>query len=72
MNDQLESDLRAVLRSRAADVPASAVARLTHLDYHPRTRGLRPPLAAGALATAVEREDEATGLLQRKRVRRSA
>jgi hypothetical protein len=52
MNDQLESDLRAVLRSRAADVPASAVARLTHLDYHPRTRGLRPPLAAGALATA--------------------
>ena len=28
--------------------------------------------AAGALATAVEREDEATGLLQRKRVRRSA
>jgi hypothetical protein len=28
--------------------------------------------AAGALVTAVEREDEATGLLQRKRARRSA
>jgi hypothetical protein len=50
MIDQLESNLRATLRERAAAVPAASVARLAHLDYHPRMRGLRPPAAIGALA----------------------
>jgi hypothetical protein len=49
MNDQLESDLRATLRERAGEVPATSTARLAHLDYHPRTRGLRPPLAIGGI-----------------------
>jgi len=52
MIDQLEADLRATLRERAADVPAASSARLTRLDYRPRTRGRRPPLAVGALAGA--------------------
>jgi hypothetical protein len=52
MIDQLESDLRAALRDRAAKVPAASSARLTHLDYRPRTRALRPPVAIGALAGA--------------------
>jgi RNA polymerase sigma-70 factor (sigma-E family) len=51
MNDQLESDLRAALRARAAGVPATAVIRLTGLDYRPRTWGLRPPVAVGALTS---------------------
>ncbi len=52
MTQQLESDLRAALHDRAADVPAASVARLAGLDYRPRVRGLRPPLAIGALAGA--------------------
>jgi hypothetical protein len=52
MNDQLESDLRAALHARAGQVPAATVGRLTGIDYRPRTRGLRPPLAIGALASA--------------------
>jgi uncharacterized membrane protein YgcG len=52
MTDQLEAHVRAALRERAAQVPTASVARLTHLDYHPRTRRLRPPLAIGALTTA--------------------
>jgi hypothetical protein len=52
MTEQLESELRAALREHAAQVPAASIARLTHLDYHPRTRRLRPPLAIGALASA--------------------
>ena len=52
MTEQLETELRAALRERAAQVPAASIARLTHLDYHPRTRQLRPPVAIGALATA--------------------
>lgn len=52
MTDQLESELRAALREHAAQVPAASIARLTHVDYHPRTRRLRPPLAIGALASA--------------------
>lgn len=50
MTEQLESDLRATLRERAARVPATSTARLIHLDYHPRTRGLGPRAAIGALA----------------------
>ncbi len=52
MTEQLEADLRAALRERAADVPAAPIARLTHRDYHPRTRRLRRPVAIGALASA--------------------
>ena len=52
MTEQLESELRAALRERAAQVPAASIARLTHVDYYPRTRRLRPPLAIGALASA--------------------
>jgi hypothetical protein len=52
MNDQLESDLRAAFRARAAEVPVAAIGRLTGIDYRPRTRGLRPPVAVGALASA--------------------
>jgi hypothetical protein len=52
MTDQLESDLRAALRVRAAQVPAGAITRLSALDYHPRTRGVRPPVAIGAVASA--------------------
>jgi hypothetical protein len=48
VNDQLETDLRATLHRRAAQVPASSAARLTGIDYKPRTRGLAPPVAAGA------------------------
>ncbi len=52
MTEQLESELRAALRERAAQVPAASIARLSHVDYYPRTRRLRPPLAIGALASA--------------------
>jgi hypothetical protein len=52
MTDQLESDLRAALGERAAQVPAASIARLTQIEYHPRTRGVTPPLAIGALAGA--------------------
>jgi hypothetical protein len=52
MNEQLESDLREALRARAAEVPAAAAVRLTRLDYRPRTRRVRPPLAIGAVASA--------------------
>ncbi len=53
MIDDLEHELRAALRSQAGEVPASAVARVRRRDYRPRTRTLRPPVAAGALVTAV-------------------
>jgi hypothetical protein len=52
MTEQLENELGAALRERAAQVPAASIARLTHVDYHPRTRRLRPPLAIGAFASA--------------------
>jgi hypothetical protein len=52
MNNQLESDLREALRARAAEVPAAAAVRLTRLDYGPRTRRVRPPVAIGAVASA--------------------
>jgi hypothetical protein len=50
MIDQLEIDLRDALARRAAEVPADVAARLRALDYHPRTRRLRPRLALGTLA----------------------
>jgi len=52
MTDQLEAEVRAALHERAARVPTASIARLTQIDYHPRTRRLRPPLAIGLLTTA--------------------
>src|SRR5579859_3413572 len=52
MNDQLQSDLREALRARAGQVPATAALRLSRLDYRPRTRRMRPPMAIGAVAAA--------------------
>jgi hypothetical protein len=51
----LETELRAALHERASRVPAAT--HLTQIDYHPRTRRLRPPVAiggglAGAAGTA--------------------
>jgi hypothetical protein len=50
MIDQLETDLRAALAHRASEIPAGAGARLRQIDYHPRSRRVRPPVAFGALA----------------------
>ncbi len=52
MNEQLESDLREALRARAAQVPDGVAGGLTRLDYRPRTRRVRPPVAIGAVASA--------------------
>jgi hypothetical protein len=52
MTNQLETALRSALRERADDVPMISVDRLTRVDYHPRTRSLRPPLAIGMGALA--------------------
>lgn len=52
MIDQLENHLRDALAARADDLPAGATQRLRSHDYRPRTRDLRPPVAAGALITA--------------------
>jgi hypothetical protein len=52
MNEQLECDLREALRARAEQIPTAAAVRLTGLDYRPRTRRLRPPVAIGAVASA--------------------
>ncbi|HEX4011942.1 MAG TPA: hypothetical protein VHX62_18110 [Solirubrobacteraceae bacterium] len=52
MTDQLESDLREALAARAEQLPSDVSARVRARDYRPRTRSLRPPVAAGALLTA--------------------
>ncbi|HTU98421.1 MAG TPA: hypothetical protein VMF14_21400 [Solirubrobacteraceae bacterium] len=52
MIDQLESELRSALRERADEMPAGAGARVRAHEYRPRTRDLRPPVAAGVLTTA--------------------
>ncbi|HEY1716359.1 MAG TPA: hypothetical protein VGG07_25905 [Solirubrobacteraceae bacterium] len=52
MIDQLESELRSALRARADELPADASARVRAHEYRPRTRDLRPPVAAGVLTTA--------------------
>jgi hypothetical protein len=52
MTEQLENELRQALAERAAEVPRDVGARLRQLDYHPRTRTVRPPVAAGVLVTA--------------------
>ncbi len=51
MTEQLESELRTALREHAAQVPAASIDRLSHVDYRPRTRRLRPSLAIGGLAS---------------------
>ena len=52
MIEQLESELRSALRARADELPAGAGARVRRHDYRPRTRDLRPPVAAGVLVAA--------------------
>jgi hypothetical protein len=52
MIEQLESELRSALRARADELPVGARARVRAHDYRPRTRALRPPVAAGVLTTA--------------------
>jgi hypothetical protein len=52
MTEQLESQLRQALAERAADVPRDAGDRLRQVDYRPRTRNVRPPVAAGVLVAA--------------------
>jgi hypothetical protein len=52
MIEQLEDELRAALAAHADEVPADATRRLTSAHYRPRTRDLRPPVAAGALVAA--------------------
>jgi hypothetical protein len=52
MIEQLESELRSALRARADELPTGAGARVRAHDYRPRTRDLRPPVAAGLLTTA--------------------
>ena len=52
MIEQMESELRSALSDRADQLPARAGARVRGRDYRPRTRDLRPPVAAGVVATA--------------------
>jgi hypothetical protein len=52
MIEQLESELRSALRARAEELPGGAGARIRGREYRPRTRDLRPPVAAGVLTTA--------------------
>lgn len=52
MIDQLESELRSAMKARADDLPRGAGTRIRARDYRPRTRDLRPPVAAGVLTTA--------------------
>jgi hypothetical protein len=52
MTEQLETQLREALAARAAELPRGSGVRLRQLDYHPRTRSVRPPVAAGVLVAA--------------------
>ena len=52
MTQTLESQLRDALVARAQEIPSAPAERLRAHDYRPRTRDLRPPVAAGALLTA--------------------
>lgn len=47
----IETDLRAALHERAAPIHASS--DLLAVDYHPRTRRLRPPVAIGGGLTTI-------------------
>jgi hypothetical protein len=50
--EQLEHELRERLTAAADSLPATAGSRVRAHDYRPRTRSLRPPVAAGALTAA--------------------
>jgi hypothetical protein len=50
--EQLEHELRDALAARADALPMTAGSRVRAHAYRPRTRGLRPPVAAGALTAA--------------------
>jgi hypothetical protein len=52
MIEQLESELRSALSARADELPRGAGTRIRGHEYRPRTRDLRPPVAAGVLTTA--------------------
>jgi hypothetical protein len=52
MTEQLESQLRQALAERATEVPRDVGDRLRQVDYRPRTRSVRPPVAAGVLVAA--------------------
>jgi hypothetical protein len=52
MTRTLESHLRDALAARAQEIPDAPAERLRGHDYRPRTRDLRPPVAAGAVLTA--------------------
>jgi hypothetical protein len=52
MTHQLENDVRAALAARAAEVPHGAGERVRAHHYRPRTRSVRPPVAAGAVTAA--------------------
>ena len=49
---ELEHALAGAFRQRAQDVSGDAIARLTEINYEPRSRRIRRPLAFGALAGA--------------------
>jgi hypothetical protein len=50
MTDLLESDLSEAFASRAATVPTDVAARLSGIDYHPRTGRVSPRVKVGSLA----------------------
>ena len=52
MTDTLETQLRDALAAHAEEIPHASAERLRAHDYRPRTRDLRPRVAAGAVATA--------------------
>ena len=48
MKTEFEADLREAFAARAAAVPVAAASRLRSVDYRPRERRLRAPVAVGA------------------------
>lgn len=52
MIEQMETEVRAALAARADEIPATVAGRVAGRGYRPRTRDLRPPVAAGALVAA--------------------
>jgi hypothetical protein len=52
MTTLLESELRTALRNRADLVAPTSVVRLAQVDYRPRARRVRPPVALGAVGAS--------------------
>ena len=52
MKTEFEADLRQAFAARAATVPVAGASRLRSMDYRPRERRLRPPVAVGAAVLA--------------------